>query len=101
MTDFDGLPRLGVAGIEPQVELREERHLAQTVDQRDALQRRTPDHASGSPSRRRFSGSNSTESWIVAAIVRSGSGAKTRSPTRDLPALTIASANVRPSAALR
>jgi len=82
-------------------ELGHEPQFAEAVDHRDAIQGRTPDHAPGSPSRRRFSGSNSTESWIVAEIVRSGSGANTRSPIRDLPALTMASPNVRPSAALR
>ena len=50
----------------------------------------------GSPSRRKFSGSNTNELTISASIAPSTSGARTRCPIRSRPPFTSASANVRP-----
>ena len=70
--------RLGVGRVGPERDLG---HGSQLTD--DGLDRRR--HAAGSPSRRRFSGSNSTDPAIAASTTRSASGARTRSPIRSRP----------------
>ena len=107
---------LGKAGVEAKSDLREEGHGSaidasagrpRQVDEVaraacDGVQRkRFHQGSSGSPSRLRPSGSQNTGDVTSAAIVPPGCDANTVVASSARPSFSIASANVRPSAALR